>query len=961
MAPLCTDTRGPATDRARGGFALVVTLALLAFGLLLLLSLVTLTRVETVAAGRMRQADRARRHALFSLQIAIGRLQAAAGPDRRITARADLLADTSGNPWWTGVWSGEPDPCTWLVSGTERDPLGVAPTDEPAADPAPGNDAVWLVRGPAGAPEQGVKLVRRPLHAVDVPGLTGTRLTGHYAWWIGDEGVKAKYNLVNPYAGAAPGTAENRRQFLSAQQCGMEKLADGLAGYVAAKADSAEGAALRDRIGRVLTPTQIPYADPAVTLATLRNQFHHLTTYSFGVLADAGAGGLKFDLTRGLQAGAAVPAGPVFPGGPDWELLRSYAGLRPSTTGGVEQVTPRAQEARQQGVHPVVVLAQMGWGGDRSGGRLRLLLEPLVVLANPWDVALAPADYRLTWRQDATIELRNPPGAEEAAVAAGPPAELLGGNPIFRIVQAGFAPGEARAFALPADVAWLPGTALTLEAGYARGRAGRELTVPAQVPSTEMSVRVAGGEAGFELALQDGGLLQTITGGVTPEVAATGTAPVTGVPVRLGLRLGDDDENAPGDAGGLRWLADFNLRAPVIPALPAWGRNPLYGAIGPRDGDAGAMLGEDAVYWGPAHRAGDGGRRYVPLFHVPRGDLHSPGQLRHATLRTDAAGSGSTVGESYADPHTPDGTEDFVHRLNAALWDRYFFSTLPPDGALPDNRRLVVFRREGAPPPTAGLHGGATAAAHLLVDGAFNVNSTSVEAWQAVLASLNGQRFAVADPATGMAGAVVAGNAFPRAANAWGGADDGWCGYRQLTDAGLHTVAAALVEQIRARGPFRSLAEFVNRPLQAPTEDARLRGVLQAALDESANPPPSLTPAGALPAAADPLLPWPAASRGHRATLAPGWLSQADVLGVLGPVLAVRSDTFLIRAYGDAVDPATGTITARAWCEAVVQRVPDYVDPTDAPEAVAGLSVVNTTYGRRFRIVGFRWLTPDEV
>jgi len=85
------------------------------------------------------------------------------------------------------------------------------------------------------------------------------------------------------------------------------------------------------------------------------------------------------------------------------------------------------------------------------------------------------------------------------------------------------------------------------------------------------------------------------------------------------------------------------------------------------------------------------------------------------------------------------------------------------------------------------------------------------------------------------------------------------------------------------------------------------------------------------------------------------------VLGAIGPVLAVRSDTFLVRAYGDAVNPATGAVESCAWCEAVVQRVPDYVDPANAPETAAGLSETNQTYGRRFEIVRFRWLAPEDV
>ena len=65
---------------------------------------------------------------------------------------------------------------------------------------------------------------------------------------------------------------------------------------------------------------------------------------------------------------------------------------------------------------------------------------------------------------------------------------------------------------------------------------------------------------------------------------------------------------------------------------------------------------------------------------------------------------------------------------------------------------------------------------------------------------------------------------------------------------------------------------------------------------------------------------------------------------------------------GEARDSA-GNVTARAWCEAVVQRVPEYLDEVDAPEtAYAGLtSEANKTYGRKMRLVSFRWLSSDEI
>ena len=93
----------------------------------------------------------------------------------------------------------------------------------------------------------------------------------------------------------------------------------------------------------------------------------------------------------------------------------------------------------------------------------------------------------------------------------------------------------------------------------------------------------------------------------------------------------------------------------------------------------------------------------------------------------------------------------------------------------------------------------------------------------------------------------------------------------------------------------------------------------------------------------------------------PGYLTQADVLQSLAPVITARSDTFTVRGYGEAKD-SNGDVVARAWCEAVVQRVPEFVDPTTPAEsAIASATLVNQTFGRRFEIVSFRRLHRDEL
>ena len=80
-----------------------------------------------------------------------------------------------------------------------------------------------------------------------------------------------------------------------------------------------------------------------------------------------------------------------------------------------------------------------------------------------------------------------------------------------------------------------------------------------------------------------------------------------------------------------------------------------------------------------------------------------------------------------------------------------------------------------------------------------------------------------------------------------------------------------------------------------------------------------------------------------------------------------------IRAYGELTN-REGVVLSRAWCEAVVQRGINYVDPVDSPATPVKkinmksgaleepeLSAVNKAFGRKFNIVSFRWLSPAEV
>lgn len=258
-------------------------------------------------------------------------------------------------------------------------------------------------------------------------------------------------------------------------------------------------------------------------------------------------------------------------------------------------------------------------------------------------------------------------------------------------------------------------------------------------------------------------------------------------------------------------------------------------------------------------------------------------------------------------------------------------------------------------------------AKYLLVDGAFNVNSTSVEAWRAFIMSVRDQELFLANGSK---------RAYSHPFGTMGYAQDGsttsdWTGLRDLDEVAVRSLAEAIVTEVKARGPFLSLADFVNRRPNASDPVHQTLGALQAAIDRSGINQRFAVGQRAVQASDFAALPGGNAVANDpapaRAVGSAGFLSQGAILTALGPQINVRSDTFTIRTYGDVRSP-TGRVLSRAWCEAVVQRIPDYIDPTDTPEATNGwpqtnskLTSANNQLGRRLVIRSFRWLNSDEI
>ncbi|MBW8782253.1 MAG: hypothetical protein JF599_10260, partial [Verrucomicrobia bacterium] len=505
---------------------MLITITLLSFLVLLLVSLAALTRVETQVAGNSQQLAQARQNALLALNIALGQLQKTAGPDQRVTATADLVAggggarlsngftpssaltDTlappsssnladknkkpknltavqAGTRFWTGVWGNRdasadiyqatPRPyfLNWLVSGNESrtftadatgkitlsdgasatflpsllaketngNAISISTTATTALTLGGTTPAVLLV-GPYTAGTTARKLdaptsanmnenpvdryVVAPLvdikaAAGSVPGLgsNAAPVIGRYAYWIGDEGVKAKYNLKDPYSTKTDPYADPAAHYraATAQRSGLEAMG-GFSNY------SANNTTLS--ISKVIAASQVGMADTQLAAADAQSHFHDYTTTSRGVLADSQNGGLRKDLTYllaaptfSLSGQSIIPATPTdyrpkqVIGGvttycPTWDWLKSFRDL-PSKAGNAldynksgsnASITIQPATATQMGVAPVITFVRIFIEANIIGDHVEFHTRLAVILGNPYPVNLKGSNLKLKFEAD---------------------------------------------------------------------------------------------------------------------------------------------------------------------------------------------------------------------------------------------------------------------------------------------------------------------------------------------------------------------------------------------------------------------------------------------------------------------------------------------------------------------------------------------------------------------------------
>lgn len=416
-----------------------------------------------------------------------------------------------------------------------------------------------------------------------------------------------------------------------------------------------------------------------------------------------------------------------------------------------------------------------------------------------------------------------------------------------------------------------------------------------------------------------------------------------------------------------------------------------------------------------------------PMFSLPTNPMVSIGQFQAANLISAVRPPffNYPLGNSFAHPLldsnevVSDTFVDHSYLLNQRLWDSFYFSGLSK-GTSNNNRQALenFFAGDTTLNPRLQPYQGRgeaveeiiesfgddsetmsrELAGYQMLEGAFNIHSTSVSAWKALLMSA----FEVSVPSRdGQAHDVVATTPFTRLLPSYsealddlgfaaGSGDIGnfglnkaqrWLGYHELTEQQCELLAENIVEQIQLRcaedqGPFLSFSEFINRRVGENSANFTEKGVLQTAIDLTNDPngneaQPGIGDVGELFSLEDGVgieaqdvddrVTNPLPLMGNTAEGSPATLIQGDLLQQIGSVISVRSDTFRVRSYGASV-AKNGQVQAEAWCEAIVQRVPDFVDSSQTPGTeMEELNEVNQNFGRRFQIVSFRWLSSDEV
>lgn len=1017
------------------GFALVLALLLMAFVLLLILSMTTLLQVESRAASNSLQVLHARENARLALMLAIGELQKHAGPDQRVTARAEILGDGNFDPstrFWTGVWD-TTDPTaapTWLVSGENVDP-SVATIDpmQLVGTGSAGTDTAQHVYAPR-------------LEVLERNG----NVSNEIAWWISDEGVKASVGALPLNLREKPNFLEvesfDDLQLLIASTQGLEAIFSKYDRYTSADAST---------LGRINSVEQLlAQSDFLEATADFLDEapFHVLTPRSYGVLANTltgNEGGLMQDLSLfpallgdGLKEYIEIGEEHADTLG---QLNNPVASKRLFTQiQGLDDIGPLNDGDIAMPIIPVLSNFMMAFTITSQ--------EP--VSANPHFVLRARFFCEFWNPFSHTLSMNSPDGdpihleleitglpevtverVGSAIVSVSAPINLQ------TLMSDPSSPDNAMTIRLVNDInePWLPGRSknwVGIETTIDPVRSPYQsiVTLNKQWDENENTLGKTGptgkpsgidtGEPRFAGSLRhtspeeqtlrikiyiktdsDRRLLADLDGFVYEPVSTRPTGyGNTHASTTFGYHImlrephhSDDDIEYP---RGL-WLYDHDPRSPIPQIRDDWQLS------NDRDFDTGSPFasvinGLQAVITAQlevvsefqntidsdrserlfdrtqgSHDAYNKLWQDAPLFELPRERILALASLQHIYIHNERP---LKVGNSWGDERI----------TNTSAWfDRYYFSGLSrsddinefESGVGPTNPALTYYDEAGflanfvtwQNESSNDVDTSKELAKTLMVANRFNINSTSVTAWKAVLASLRLNDFEYLDypeddtsdldaltisndsrggtfarfshslketyeaPQTPLLDGVnpVAPSAFYRH------------GARRFDKNEFESLAQAIVDRIKLRGtPFVSMESFLS------ADTGQDQSLIEQAIATV------FAPSGKQQ--------WdhqwetegirgPAADTINIDHFSPGFLTQADIMTAIGPMLAPRSDTFKIRARGESFS-SQGIAIGSATIEATLQRI---------PQAVGSTVAINQSTERKLKLISLRWLSDDEL
>jgi len=1023
------------TDHKRqSGFALVVALSLMAFVLMLILSMSLLVQVETTNASRSLDQLRAKEAARLALMMAMGELQKHAGPDQRVTARAEILGDSvqNGERYWTGVWDTDNpgNPPVWLVSGLKTDPT------------APSTESLNLL----GASSVDISSTSYPEQYVSAPTIKvngrSNETVQEIAWWISDEGVKAS-------VGTLPLNSRTKPNFLDDEEAAATEL------QIANTQGLEELFTNYDRFDPVDAMTQSRISssrdllfqnsfldeDGKLDLSGDEAPVHSLNTGSYGVLANTlpsaeAEAGLMQDLSlypgilgsgleEYLQLGETNETQLSGSGVNGLKLFTNIQGIdnlptlndgdialpvAPILTNFMVAFTVRSQSSADPNFYLRMRTFSEFWNPythtlkmiNTSGNELDLELEitglPTVTVSKTTG----------TLASSAPIDIQSLIGDPSS-----PGAPLVIQLEYNHIED--WLPGQSKNWnGVDANTATGPSPYLSIDRLYKKinnplqnlgGSTGLETNEPrlsanlrhTSSGSNTLQIRVylKDTDTGLrELVSElDGFIYEPIstrlTGYSNKHSGAT-------FGYHILLRSPHHSSDDPEYYRGL-WLRDHDPRNLKPQLNDDWyldndPENNLGSAYVPvKDGvvPLAMPIPEEisettkTIEISDFRRLHDRSRgqygnklnklwQDAPLFELPRQRVLSLASLQHIYFHNERP---FQVGNSWGSQGSTDTSKWF---------DRYYFSGFSrndnpndynPQAGVP-NPTLINYALSSAETlkdwqaeAVSDQDAAKKPAEQLMVANRFNINSTSSAAWKAVLSSLrlnDWQYIDYDEDDTSNLSSLAVGNTNRKAmfarfshslAETYKATEtpalDGSepvapsafyrHGARRLSNEQLESLAKEIVKLIKLKGtPFMDMAELVSADIsgsslleQAIANTFTKDGRQQWFHDWELNGEKSALEGSSI-------------EIDH---FSPGFLTQADILTAIGPMLAPRSDTFKIRTSASTYNQQ-GNTSGSATLEAIVQRLPTLVNKGSP-------STVN--FGREFKLVSINWINADKL